>query len=231
MRFEKYMNESILTEGVYDPSIFKAVFLAGGPGSGKSFVAKKTTLGLGFKMVNSDTLFTKMAKKAEVDLSNMTFDSPDAKVRDEVRNKAKKLTDKKLDMLINGRMGLIIDGTGRDYTKIQSQRKRLEILGYDTFMVFVNTSLDVALERNKKRARTVPEDLVTKAWNAVQNNMGKFQTLFGSINFKIVDNNVFKDDKNIFSDVWKHVMKFSKRPIKNHIAQLWIDTALKKKRR
>ena len=28
----------LLMKGVYDPGIFKAIFLAGGPGSGKSFV-------------------------------------------------------------------------------------------------------------------------------------------------------------------------------------------------
>ncbi len=32
-----------LQEGVYDPNIFKAFFLAGGPGSGKSYVVRKTT--------------------------------------------------------------------------------------------------------------------------------------------------------------------------------------------
>ena len=31
-----------LREGLNDPDIFKAFFLAGGPGSGKSFVAGKT---------------------------------------------------------------------------------------------------------------------------------------------------------------------------------------------
>ena len=31
----------LLTEGVHDDGIFKAVFLAGGPGSGKSYVAKQ----------------------------------------------------------------------------------------------------------------------------------------------------------------------------------------------
>ena len=36
-----------LQEGVYDPNIFKAFFLAGGPGSGKSYVARRTTGGMG----------------------------------------------------------------------------------------------------------------------------------------------------------------------------------------
>jgi len=54
-----------LMEGVNDPSIFKAVFLAGGPGSGKSFVVGKTALkALGFRLINSDTAFEKGLKKA-----------------------------------------------------------------------------------------------------------------------------------------------------------------------
>lgn len=225
MRFLQY-----LTEGVYDPSIFKAIFLAGGPGSGKSFVAKKTTLGLGFKLVNSDTLFEKMARDANVDLKNMSFDGPDVMLRNAVRDRAKKLTDKQLERYVKGRLGLVIDGTGRNFDKIKTQRERLKKLGYDTFMIFVNTSLDVAKERNQKRARSVPEELVVDAWQAVQNNMGKFQTLFGSNNFRIVDNSVLVDDKNIFADVWKEIMKFSKKPINNPIAKAWIDEALEKKR-
>ena len=46
-----------LVEGVYDKNIFKAIFLAGGPGSGKSYVAKASTAGMGLKMVNSDDQF------------------------------------------------------------------------------------------------------------------------------------------------------------------------------
>ena len=33
--------KDLLNEGVYDKGILKAVFMAGGPGSGKSFVAKQ----------------------------------------------------------------------------------------------------------------------------------------------------------------------------------------------
>ena len=51
-----------LQEGVYDPNIFKAFFLAGGPGSGKSYVVRKTTGGTGLKTVNSDNAFEKFLK-------------------------------------------------------------------------------------------------------------------------------------------------------------------------
>ena len=53
----------LLKEGVYDKSILKAIFMAGGPGSGKSFVTRglfgipkvtPTTSAYGLKVVNSD---------------------------------------------------------------------------------------------------------------------------------------------------------------------------------
>ncbi len=62
----KHIIEKIkLEEGVNDPSIFKAVFLAGGPGSGKSFIVGKTALSsLGMRIVNSDPAFEKALQKA-----------------------------------------------------------------------------------------------------------------------------------------------------------------------
>ena len=147
-----------LTEGVYDPNIFKAIFLAGGPGSGKSYVAGKTIRGEGLKVVNSDDAFESLLKKAGLSLQ---MPDKEADLRDPVRTRAKKLTAKKQANYIEGRLGLIIDGTAREYDKIARQSNDLKQLGYDTYMVFVNTSLDVALERNAKRPRKVPEPILT----------------------------------------------------------------------
>ena len=40
--------KALITEGVYDPGIFKAIFLAGGPGSGKSFIVDRVGTGDSF---------------------------------------------------------------------------------------------------------------------------------------------------------------------------------------
>ena len=88
-------------------------------------------------------------------------------------------------------------------------------------MVFVNTSLEVAKERNEKRDRVLPEDLLTKSWNDVQSNLGKFQGLFSG-NMTIVDNTVYKP---IDKDVQKAVDKFVKKPIYNRIGKKWVQTA------
>lgn len=218
-----------LDEGVNDPGIFKAVFLAGGPGSGKSFVTSKTlpNAAFGMKVVNSDQALEFLLKRTGIS-SNMLTMSPEELERfAATRARAKEIIAKKKELFIKGRLGMILDGTGRDYEKIKGERQNLVNIGYDTFMVFVNTSLDVALERNRQRARKVDEKIVTKAWNDVQNNIGKFQNLFGSRNFIIVDNNSASED--ILNKTFKEAKKFVSRPVQSKLAKDWIAQEKKKK--
>ena len=215
-----------MQEGVYDPNIFKAIFLAGGPGSGKSYVVRKTTGGLGMKIVNSDDIYEKMLKDAGLEPTPEDIFSDKGQ---EIRVRAKKTTKVKQGGFLNGRLGVIIDGTGKDYDKIAKQVQGLKNLGYECSMVFVNTSLDTAQERNQMRKRTLPEKQVAQMWNEVQRNIGKFQSLFGSRNFIIVDNNDAGED--VFAKVWKRIMKLVKKKVSNTIAKRWIAQELEKKKR
>ena len=169
------VNEIItdIEEGLYDPHIFKAVFMAGGPGSG-------------------------------------TME----------------------DGYLEGRLGLIIDGTGRDVTKIAKAKEKLMNMGYSCMMVFVNTSLDIAQERNLDRERVLPADEVSSMWNAVQNNIMKFQQLFGASKFQVVDNNGGLEDPDRaenFKVVEKNITAFISRPPSNRYAKAWIENEQKKK--
>jgi len=154
-----------LQEGLNDPNIFKAFFLAGGPGSGKSFVVRQTTGGTGLQIVNSDDAFEQYLKQAGL---SQKMPESEKEPRDVERKRAKRVTKARKEGYLEGRLGLIIDGTGKDYEKIAKQSNELKQLGYDTHMIFVNTSLDVALERNAKRDRSVPEDIAVRSWKAVQ---------------------------------------------------------------
>ena len=50
--------KDFIDEGVNDPGIFKAIYMAGGPGSGKSYVAFNVIpKSSGLKTINSDELF------------------------------------------------------------------------------------------------------------------------------------------------------------------------------
>lgn len=198
--------------------------------SGKSFVAKKTTIGHGLKLVNSDTVFEKMMKDAGKDLDMVGMTRKEVKAKDKIRAKAKTLTSKQMANYVDGRLGLVIDGTGKDFHHIAFQKEQLNELGYDTYIVFVNTSLETALARNAQRARKVNEKLVEKFWKQVQANMGKFQALFTESNFMLVDNNSNESDEELWNMAWKKLMKFVKKPVKNPIANQWIKSEMDKKK-
>ena len=224
-----------LQEGVYDPNIFKAFFLAGGPGSGKSYVVARTTAMFGMRIVNSDDVFESLIKKAGMNMDMRNYSGKDLERRDEIRARAKEITKARMGDIktgeggyIGGRIGLIIDGTGKDYSKIETQMRGLQKLGYESHMIFVNTSLDVALERNEKRPRKLPESLVVQSWNNVQKNIGKFSQLFKN-KFVIVDNN--KADEDVITGVFKRVRSLANKKVTNGIAKAWIARELEMKKR
>ena len=217
-----------LQEGVYDPNIFKSFFLAGGPGSGKSYVVARTTKMFGMRVVNSDDVFEKLVKSAGMNMDMRNYTAAQEKRRDELRDIAKRVTRAREKNYVEGRLGLIIDGTGKNYDKIQKQMRELQQLGYESHMIFVNTSLDVALQRNEQRPRKLPESLVVKSWNNVQKNIGKFQNLFRD-RFIIVDNNDPNEPPHI--EVFKRVKILANKKVTNGIAKRWIANELEMKKR
>mgnify|MGYP003111926524 CR=1 FL=1 len=220
---------NFIREGVDDPAIFKAVFLAGGPGSGKSFIVGKTGLpALGMKVVNSDDAFETAMKKAG---KKMTSDEIFSDEGQAIRDRSKELTGKKQAMYISGRLGLVIDGTGKDPNKIKKQAKALQDLGYDTMMILVNTTLDVAIERDKDRDRTLGAKEVTKYWTTVQKNIGALQQIFGKKKFIIVDNTDIKNTEKETVRAYRDVKKFLDREPDNALAKKWIKQEREKKKR
>ena len=217
-------------EGVYDPGIFKAFFLAGGPGSGKTFVTQSAFAGTGLKLVNSDVKFERDLRKA-----NLSLKMPDEEkyFRDRIRQSAKEFAGKQMDTYLKGRLGMIVDSTARDYPSIQRQYNLLRNIGYDCYMIFVNTSLEVALERNRTRSRSIPEYIVQKSWKGVQANMGAFQKVFGHSKMLIVDNN--KDDKELITQTLNTASRFIRSRLRTkpetQIAMSWIKRELEAKKR
>lgn len=166
---------SNVTEGLHDPHIFKAVFTAGSPGSGKSTIAHKLFAGTGLKELNVDRfweIYNRIGKG-------------------ENYPRFYQLTQKQKLNYLNGRLGLLIDGTGRRIDRIKAIKEELDQMGYDTAIVFVNTNMETALARVKSRGeatgRVIDSDTVKDFWIATQNNLSQLQSMFGR-NFYIVDN-------------------------------------------
>lgn len=221
LRFKTFINE-----GVNDPSIFKAVFLAGGPGAGKSFVVGKTALpALGFRLINSDEAFEVGLKRAGLTTSPEDIASAQGQA---VRAKAKALTGKIMLRALEGRNGIVVDGTGKDYAKIKKQVDMLRELGYAVKMIFVNTDLETALDRNQKRNRSLPDAKVEEMWKDVQKNIGKFQGLFRN-RLIVVDNSEGSDIDISTLEAYKDVKTWASKPPENKIAAKWIKSQRKQK--
>ena len=219
--------KEFLAEGVYDRNIFKAFFLAGGPGSGKSWVSSRTLSGAGMKVINSDAAFEALLKKEKMSLDFKGYSEAELVRRDEIRAKAKRMTALSLNAAIEGRLGLILDSTARDVARIESEKAYMKALGYDTFMVFVNTSREVALVRNQERKRKLPDAIVIQNHKQVQANIGKLQNMFGNNNFAIIDNNKVKEDVN--PKVYKAVRKLVNRDPTSKVAKDWVKRELARK--
>ena len=216
-----------LNEGVYDPHIFKAFFLAGGPGSGKSYVSRGLFSGTGMKMVNSDAFLTNTLKKAgqSLDLRNV-----EGGLLDVMRNKAKEQTGSLLKKHLANRLGIVVDGTGRDYDRLAREVADAKRVGYDCYMIFVATTLDVALARNRARERKISEPVVIKNWNGVKANENKFRRLFGNTNFVRITNNRDNDNETN-AQIFKAVRGLIHRKPTSWQAKAWIQKELEARKR
>ena len=233
--------EQFIDEGVHDQGILKAFFMAGGPGSGKSYVATElfnfpkgvvssVSYATGLKLVNNDNAFEAGLKKAgysPADLSKLAKDPEEWEKVMVIRDKAKGLTKRMQNNYLGGKLGQVIDCTGKNFDKIKGHRNLYRDMGYDCYMVFVNTSLDIALERNRMRERKLEDKMVEKMWKEVQDNLGKFQKLFGAGNMLIVDNSEYGGD--ILAQIEKQIAKQISKPIKNPLGKLWIKGQLENK--
>ncbi len=232
------LHEEILREGVHDKGIFKAVFLGGGPGSGKDYVLSKTLDGHGLTEINSDKALEYLMDKEGLD--KKMPDDEEAQ-RNVVRKRAKNVTDLRQRLALHGRNGVIINGTGDDPEKYARIKDMLEKLGYETQMIMVNTEDEVSKQRNIERGqrggRTVPENIRTEKWQAVQDARPMFAKLFrdnyvefdNSYNAQTAPPEEVEAKKEELDGIFKNIQKFVSKPPKNDDAKGWIATELGKK--
>jgi hypothetical protein len=230
--------EELLVEGVHDKAIFKAVFLAGGPGSGKDYVLDNTLAGHGLTEINSDKALEFLMDKNDLD---KTMPASEAEKRDIVRGKAKSMTELRQKLALLGRNGLIINGTGDDAEKIRKIKDRLEEIGYDTSMLMVNTADEVSKQRNIERGqrggRTVPEEIRKEKWDSVQASRPELAKMFGD-KYMEIDNSedlrqaspeVVKAKKDEMMNLYKTIKDFVTSPPSNPAAEMWVAHELDKK--
>jgi len=180
-----------ITEGRFDPYQNKAIFFAGVPGAGKTFIARKlASVFYGLKQVNPDAAFKHLLRN-----KNLSLKMPPAEEepREIERQRSKQLVGKQQQMYQQGNLGMLIDTTGRSYERVNGTKEELEAQGYDTMMVYVDADIETAVKRNRDRERSIPEKVLMQNFGAVKRNLPRFQELFGDKLF-IIDNSMEKQD-------------------------------------
>ena len=219
----------LFLEGRNDPSIFHAVFMAGAPGAGKSYVSDWMALGpqLGYKVINSDMEFTRYMKDAGLtdDKGAVVLDPNKEFERGVIRTVAKRHTKSKHDHALIGRLGLVIDGTGANAKKVMGQKKTLEQLGYECAMVYVTIPLEDSIASDKKRGedgeRTIGPELVTQKFKELDRSLPVLKRSFGKL-FFVIDNSVREKTPVIIRNVLNIITKWSKTMPKNRAAKTWM---------
>ena len=204
MRFNQYINE-----GINDKGIFKSIIMAGTPGSGKSYILNKISSGsITPKVVNTDT-WTEFFKAYGTEKWG------------EYKEKVKILTKGQLSMYLNSMLPLWIDGTSANPPATMKRTGILKSIGYDVGMVWVETSVETALERASKRERPVDPDFIVKVHKDIQKLKPYYKSEFKYF-ITVKNDNGELNDKTI-TDAFKKTTNFFTSPLINPIGQLKID--------
>ena len=174
----------------------KVVFLAGGAGSGKSNVVKKLKLqGQGFKIVNSDISLEWLKKNSGLPADMKDLTKEQRSTLGKLGAESRKIARRKMMKYQGNGNGVIIDGTGGSMKQMQKLVKEFQDKGYDVSMLFVETSLETALDRNRKRKeRTLLDSIVKRNHESVQNNKQGFKEMFGDNFMEVSTDNLTVND-------------------------------------
>lgn len=143
----------------------KAIFVTGGPGSGKDVIIREVLEHVDITEVNHMQAYNYLADKKKL------FEKSNDFRRETIRN----------------HYPIIINAPADDMERISYIKEELEELGYNTLMVFVNTTDQVSRERNEKLTRMMFETVRHGRWVSSQSNKSTYREIFE--NFAQLNNN------------------------------------------
>ena len=187
--------------------LFKAIFVSGGPGSGKDIIIREC--------ISCDNM---------VELN--------ATIAISILNDKHKLYEYSADSrreAIRKRKPLVINGTTSEEFKIVEIKNELEELGYETMMVFVNTSNDSSKKRNEMHSRMMVESLRQERWqmsqkvaNNFSNNFTKFVEFDNSLDLKEASEIERTNKEQDITLIHEITNWFLSMPVENKVANDWL---------
>jgi predicted kinase len=191
--------------GIVEKTHFKAIFVTGGPGSGKDIVIREAIAQGTYTELNTVQAFNYLADKKK--LSEKSSDIR----RESVRN----------------RETLVINGPADDYERMIYIKEELEELGYEIMPIFVQVSNEASKERNEKLTRNISESVRFEKWQKSKLVLEEFIYTWGANTI------VFENDLEI--EQIKEELKHLRRKIfefvqdrqwymKNETAFNWLES-------
>lgn len=190
-----------------DYGLFKAIFISGVPGSGKDIIIREAIANSFATEMNTATAINILNDKHKLHES-----SRDPR-RESIRN----------------RQSVIITGTTNEEHSITAIREELEELGYDTMMIFVNTTNDASKKRNEKHDKMMVESIRQRRWYEGQKVSENFQKTFTK--YMEYDNSLDLKEANIFDisakeeeihNIYETCANFFDAPVQSEIAETWL---------
>jgi len=165
-------------------NMFKAIFVTGGPGSGKDIIIREAITNPNIVELNSTQAFDYLMDKQK--LSEKTNDYR----REAIRNRGP----------------LIINGPADHHIKFITIKEELEELGYMTTMVFVDTTNEVSKQRNRKLSKMISESIRMEKWKLAQTSKESYIQNFD--NFIDFDNSDSFINEDSIAEVYQKLNTF-----------------------
>lgn len=185
--------------------LFKAIFICGGPGSGKDVIIRESIGDFAATEVNT----TVALNIFERNISERYFDVSNSILRE--------------------KRPLVINCNANDEFKIVEIKEELQKLGYETMFIFVNTTDEVSKQRNLRLERVLSESVRREKWEATQSLIEKLKSKFDI--FLEYDNSLNINEATYFELADReeeiHLMKetvdlFFDMPVRNKTANTWM---------
>jgi hypothetical protein len=184
----------------YNRGAFKAIFVTGGPGSGKDIIIREAIAESRAVELNSVQAFDYLMDKQKLAEKSNDFR------REAVRNRGP----------------LIINGPADDHSRIITIKEELEELGYETIMVFVNTTNQASQERNLRLAKMIAESIRREKWELAQSCKESYLQNFD--NFIYFDNSSeIESIEEDITETYKKINTFIDSKNYGEISYSWLE--------
>jgi predicted kinase len=185
----------------FNRGLFKAIFVTGGPGSGKDIIIREAIAESKAVELNSVQAFDLLMDKHK--LSEKSNDYR----REAIRNRGP----------------IIINGPADDHTRMITIKEELQEFGYDVALVFVDTTNEASKERNEKLIKSISESIRYDKWQLAQTSKEAYRQNFS----KFIDFNnssSFEEIQEDITDTYEKINRFIEDKNYNVIAFSWLES-------